>query len=197
MSSKTFGGIFWLSTRFGWVNQAIWKWWRVENFESGGAQLMPRDHALLFKGWGSLRNRSSLKNVEAMICIYEKKCSPATAILPWLPGPLHEEFSSSDLYMEFMTWRNVAQWEYMRSDGTANKENKLLGFQSRVVNHLPKPTTRSILVKELEWRRGVAAGNRRSKAVNSLAVGNGFASSLTRAKDSAQTLSFSTPQPTN
>ena len=38
----------------------------------------------------------------------------------------------------------------MRSDGTANKENKLLGFQSRGVNHLPKPTTRSILVKELE-----------------------------------------------
>jgi hypothetical protein len=44
---------------------------------------MPRDHALLFKGWGSLHNRSSLKNVEAMICIYEMKCSPATAIDSW------------------------------------------------------------------------------------------------------------------
>jgi hypothetical protein len=38
----------------------------------------------------------------------------------------------------------------MRSDGIADKENKLIGFQSRVVNHLPKPTARSILVKELE-----------------------------------------------
>jgi hypothetical protein len=38
----------------------------------------------------------------------------------------------------------------MRSDGTADKENILLGFQSRVVINLPKPTARSILIKELE-----------------------------------------------